>query len=77
LDADFHALAVSRADKPAVIRIRIQGLDGTAVAELVQRTVTSFAAELRHGCLLTVKTTKTTVHRLPIGGSDPILTGTD
>jgi predicted nuclease of predicted toxin-antitoxin system len=37
LDADFHAiLAVSRASAPSVIRMRIQGLDASAVVDLVQ-----------------------------------------
>jgi predicted nuclease of predicted toxin-antitoxin system len=71
LDADFHAiLAVSRATAPSVIRIPIQGLDASAVVELVQRVIAGFADELSHGSLVTFKANKTTCHRLPTGGAD-------
>ena len=71
LDADFHAiLAVSRATAPSVIRIRIQGLDAGAIVELVQRVIAGSTDELSHGSLVTIKASKTTCHRLPIGGAD-------
>jgi predicted nuclease of predicted toxin-antitoxin system len=71
LDADFHAiLAVSHASAPSVIRIRMQGLDGLAVTQLVQRVIGEFADELSHRSLITVKPNKTTCHKLPIGGAD-------
>lgn len=67
LDADFHAmLAVSGARGPSAIRLRLQGLKGTKVRELVTQVVGRFAAELRRGCLITVKAGKTTCHNLPI-----------
>jgi predicted nuclease of predicted toxin-antitoxin system len=68
LDADFHALlATSMASGPSVIRLRSQGLDGQAVATYVIRTAQRFAAELGQGCLITVKSKKTTCHLLPTG----------
>ena len=71
LDADFHAiLAVTRASAPSVIRIRMQGLDGLAVANVVQRVIPEYAADLFHGSVITVKANKTTCHKLPIGGTD-------
>jgi len=71
LDADFHALlAVSSATGPSVIRIRIQGLDANAVCQLVENVSSRFSDELASGALVTVKSTKTTCHRLPIGGLD-------
>ena len=71
LDADFHAiLAVTRPNAPSVVRIRMQGLDGLAVMQLVQRVIGEFADELAHGSLITVKAIKTTCHKLPIGGTD-------
>ncbi|MEO8371933.1 MAG: DUF5615 family PIN-like protein [Candidatus Solibacter sp.] len=71
LDADFHAiLAVSGAQGPSVIRIRLQGLGAPEVVEVVRRVLTSLAVELEHGALITVKAHKTTCHRLPIGISD-------
>ena len=71
LDADFHTiLAVSGASGPSVIRLRMQGLDAPEVAKLVQDVLGGFDADLRRGCLVTVKAHKITCHRLPIGRSD-------
>lgn len=68
LDADFHAiLAVSGAVGPSVIRIRIQGLRAAEIAGWVGFVCSRFGTELRAGSLVTVKTRKTTCHRLPIG----------
>jgi predicted nuclease of predicted toxin-antitoxin system len=56
LDADFHAiLAVSGAQGPSVIRIRLQGLGAAEVVEIVRNVVASLADELEHGALITVK----------------------
>jgi predicted nuclease of predicted toxin-antitoxin system len=71
LDADFHAiLAVSGAQGPSVIRMRLQGLGAPEVVEVVRKVVASFEAELKRGSLITVKALKTTCHRLPIGISE-------
>jgi predicted nuclease of predicted toxin-antitoxin system len=68
LDADFHMiLAVTMAAAPSAIRIRLQGLGGTAVATIVQRALDEFGDELARGSLVTVKSNKITCHRLPIG----------
>lgn len=68
LDADFHALlATSMARGPSVIRLRLQGLDGAAVAGYVANVAGRFAAQLKAGCLITVKSKKTTCHMLPTG----------
>ncbi|MGA3023755.1 MAG: DUF5615 family PIN-like protein [Bryobacteraceae bacterium] len=65
LDADFHAmLAVRNASKPSVIRIRLQGLNGTAIAALMHRVLQQYAVELGQGCMITVKQRKTTCHLL-------------
>ena len=70
LDTDFHAiLAVSGAAGPSVIRIRIQGLRALEIAECVRLVCTRFGDELSSGSLVTVKSRKTTCHRLPIGHS--------
>jgi predicted nuclease of predicted toxin-antitoxin system len=70
LDADFHAiLAVSGAEGPSVIRIRIQGLRAAEIVECVQSVSTRFDSELKAGSLVTIKKQKTTCHRLPIGRS--------
>lgn len=69
LDADFHMiLAVSAATGPSVIRLRLQGLDGAKVADLIAQVVERFTQELRRGCMITVKPRKTTCHKLPVVG---------
>lgn len=68
LDADFHTiLAVSGAQGPSVIRMRLQGLGGPEVVEVVRKVLAIFEVELKRGSLVTVKALKTTCHRLPIG----------
>ena len=65
LDADFHAiLAVRGATKTSVIRLRMQGLNGTAVARLLLQILAEYRAELGVGCMITVKPRKTTCHLL-------------
>src|SRR5437016_936860 len=50
LDADFHTiLAVARAGGPSVIRLRLQGLGGSEVVEVVQRVAASFQIDLERG----------------------------
>jgi predicted nuclease of predicted toxin-antitoxin system len=70
LDADFHSiLALSGARGPSVIRLRMQGLGAQEVVKLLQHVLVRFDADLKRGCLITVKAHKTTCHKLPIGGS--------
>lgn len=65
LDSDFHALLVlHRRPFPSVIRVRMQGLNGPAVAELLRPVVMAHAAELAAGCMITIKPRKTTCHLL-------------
>ena len=65
LDADFHAiLAVQGATKPSVIRLRLQGLKGAALATLLRQILPLYQAELAAGCMITVKPRKTTCHLL-------------
>lgn len=63
-------LAVSGASGPSVIRLRLQGLGAHEVVELIQTVLVRFEDELKHGSLVTVKSLKTTCHRLPVGNSD-------
>jgi predicted nuclease of predicted toxin-antitoxin system len=68
LDADFHAiLAVSAANGPSTIRLRVQGWGAARVADAVADLVRHFQRELCSGCLLTVKSMKTTCRMLPVG----------
>jgi predicted nuclease of predicted toxin-antitoxin system len=65
LDADFHAIVmVQGLSGPSVIRIRIQGLNAAAIAELAREVLMRYACELAAGCMITVKESKTTCHLL-------------
>ncbi len=56
LDADFHTLLVlSEAKSPSVIRIRIEGLRGEKLSELVQTVIKNCDKELREGAMVTVE----------------------
>jgi len=46
------------------------GLAGPGSFELIPNVLAVFGADLSRGSLVTVKSRKTTCHRLPIGGSD-------
>ena len=71
LDADFHTiLAVTGADGPSTIRLRLQGVGGSEAANLIASLIERFADELRRGCLITVKAKKTTCHMLPTPAGD-------
>jgi predicted nuclease of predicted toxin-antitoxin system len=66
-DADFHALlALSGADAPSVVRIRIQGLDGEACAQLLMRVLGQCADDLERGAVVTVQPGRIRVRRLPL-----------
>lgn len=63
LDADFHAILVlTNATAPSVVRLRLQGLDGKAVADLLIPLIARYAAWLTAGCMITVKRNKVTCH---------------
>jgi predicted nuclease of predicted toxin-antitoxin system len=71
LDADFHAiLARTKASGPSIVRLRLQGLNGEQVADLVLGLLRRFAEEIGRGALITVKARKTTCHRLPVAGPE-------
>ena len=68
LDADFHAmLAVSGDAEPSVIRLRLEGLCAKAAVAVIEKVLERYGNDLARGCLITVKTRKTTCHRLPVG----------
>lgn len=67
LDADFHALlALSRATNPSVVRIRIEGLKGEALAHLVKQILADWRAELLRGAVLTVQKDRIRMRYLPL-----------
>jgi predicted nuclease of predicted toxin-antitoxin system len=72
LDADFHALLVLRSEQsPSVVRIRIEGLQAVAMAELLLRIWPRIESAVREGALVTVTESRVRVRRLPVGSSHP------
>jgi len=68
LDSDFHTLlARSRAISPSVVRLRIEGLKGEALATILQNVLTVAETELESGAVVSVTTDRIRVRRLPIG----------
>ncbi len=68
LDSDFHALlAISRALGPSVVRIRIEGIRGGALALILQRVLVVAGTELEAGALVSVTTDRIRIRKLPIG----------
>ncbi len=67
LDADFHQLlALSGATSPSVIRIRIEGLRGPALARLLERVLEEVGPSLMAGMAVTITTRSVRVRRLPL-----------
>jgi predicted nuclease of predicted toxin-antitoxin system len=67
LDADFHLLmATTNATEPSVIRIRIERLQGEALANLLQYLLNRHSADLRRGVLMTVQKGRVRFRRLPL-----------
>jgi predicted nuclease of predicted toxin-antitoxin system len=69
LDADLHArLAVSGADRPSVVRIRMEGVPATRMAVLLQAVWARHEVQLDLGAVVTVTEDKTRLRPLPIRG---------
>jgi len=67
LDADFPTqLAVSGATGPSTIRIRVEGLRGPALTELLERIWPLIDTALEQGGTATITERNVRVHRLPI-----------
>lgn len=67
LDADFHALlALSGANEPSVIRIRMEGLRAENHARLLARVLSACEADLVKGCMVTVTEQGIRIRQLPL-----------
>lgn len=67
LDADFHALlAVADATSPSVIRIRLEGLRGEGLTELLISIWPKIGRQVGKGALVTVTESSLRIRRLPI-----------
>jgi len=70
LDADFHAhIALSGAAAPSAIRLRIQAQKGPEVGRLILDIVRARREDLEAGALVTVRTDRLRVRRLPVARS--------
>lgn len=68
LDADFHALlAVNAASAPSVVRIRIEGLKGLALADLIEKVWLLSQNDLSRGAMVTVTERSLRIKHLPVG----------
>lgn len=69
LDADFHALlALAEASRPSVIRLRVEGLRGWSVAELIKKVVAACSEELEAGAAVTADLRRVRIRKLPLRG---------
>ncbi len=67
LDADFHQiLARTRADRPSVIRIRIEGLVGQQLTYLLLNILRQTGDELAAGVAVSVTGKRVRLRRLPL-----------
>ena len=68
LDSDFHAqLAISGANSPSVIRIRIEGLRGEKIANLVSEVLRACKKDLEQGAMISVTESGIRIRRIPLG----------
>jgi len=67
LDADFHMLmAFSGRSRPSIIRIRIEGLCGRDLADLLKSVLASCETDLAKGAMVSVQENRIRVRMLPI-----------
>ncbi len=67
LDADFHQLlAASGATTPSVVRIRIEGLKGQRLADILTQVAANSGQELAAGAAISVTRSRIRVRLLPI-----------
>lgn len=68
LDSDFHAqLVLSRAQGPSVIRVRIEGLRGKDIADLIYGVLQVCRNDLDRGAMISVTEAGIRVRRIPLG----------
>ena len=67
LDADFHAfLAVTNAESPSVIRIRIKGLKAMELARLIEDIWPKVETSLQQGAMVTVTAKSIRIRHMPV-----------
>jgi predicted nuclease of predicted toxin-antitoxin system len=67
LDLDFHShLALTRAGRPSVVLLRIQGLDAAGQASLIRAIWAGHEQILAQGAAISANNTSVRVRRLPL-----------
>lgn len=67
LDSDFHTiLALTNADAPSVIRIRLEGLNGPDLAQLIKRIWPKVEPQLQKGAMITVTELGIRIRNIPM-----------
>jgi len=65
LDADFHALLkVGGHSRPSVIRLRLEGLRGMELADLVEQILATVDQDVKQGALVMVNANTIRIHRI-------------
>ena len=71
MNGDFHAnLASSHAPLPSVVRIRIQGLDEKAAADLIHRVGILCREDILKGAAISVQSANLRIRHLPLEKHD-------
>ena len=72
LDADFHArLATTDAIAPSVIRVRKEGLQARAIADLLMTVWPRIEQSIIDGAMITITEKSIRVRGLPVSGKQP------
>jgi predicted nuclease of predicted toxin-antitoxin system len=67
LDADFHALlALSQANRPSVVRVRIEGLGAREFVVLLQTVIAQCQQDLEAGAVVSVQEHQIRIRHLPL-----------
>ena len=67
LDSDFHMLlALTNATDPSVIRIRLEGLKGPELADLIKRIWPKIESQIKKGAMVTVTDSGIRVRKIPV-----------
>lgn len=70
LDSDFHTiLALTNASAPSVIRIRLEGLRGPALAHLIKKIWPKIEPQVRKGAMVTVTGSGIRIRNIPLFSS--------
>lgn len=62
----FTLLALSGSGSPSVVRIRIEGLRGNNLSEIIQDVLRSYGEDLQQGAVVSVTENRARLRRLPL-----------